>query len=874
MAVTLLSQPTSPNVTGTKLLYQVSGSDISHPQYSYVMDVYLSGSTELLVRQYQVPNPDGTAEFQPSPIFNSYLSYDNYWKINQLYVLDPSGPSSYVGNPTNAVKTFNVKFGEAYSTSISSSVTVYPGSSDNYLQVFPGTLDPSQNNLLNDGYNFRTASFGISNGPRSNLLTNYPTQNFGSGWLEDTQFFTKEDYATVTQYNNANSFPSIANVQVRGFLNTGDSRTQVFIESLTPGAFSNEFYNQAFFTWGVGPKNLSNVYNTNESRYVIREYIESGSVNEIDVNLPGLDETRYFIRDNVFNNRVFQSDSDPTIEATSEEDSLRVPLNTEYIQLAFINQFGFYDFYDIYQPLKRKTKVDRENVSLPKVDYSSRISNYSIERGGETSYNTEINDTYTITTDWLGKTIANYLEEIFDSPEVYIRQGTNYVPIVITSTSYQHNNDEGRNKLFQYTIEFAPSNGRDLFSEEYSAPSASFQTFKHIFNCDDLPSTTAVRVDDDMNLGRYTLPPYSKEWRISEDTQNVRLEPTGSVTQQQGFFYTTSGITFSPRYRTGGFGTTFDDNVKVDITITGDGNTIFTTSSVFANPSTRNLDLTPFTASFTGSYNEIIYSSSLTRYPTAPVLSPTWYYDSQQILATSAWDDTLTTGRNFPGQGQPGTGATRINYFTSQSRGPYTGNWWNVDPDFSPLPVLPNGVWTNGNNGSAAGLTGSNYTLQSWVYINEFSEVDGSTPRSCFFTLSGDQQIGTANGTRVSVGSRQSGSVNILSISTDTWNLATVEETFPSQIIETGSWYQISLVQDGTNFNDFKVYVNNQTAFYSPTASVNMDISGSYQFDAGTDDNDKVLSGSIANVICYATSSLTQEQIAQNYNNINNYLLI
>ena len=542
MAITLLSQPTNPNVTGTKLVYEVSGSDISHPQYSYVMDVYLSGSTELLVRQYQVPNPDGTAEFQPSPIFNSYLSYDNYWKINQLDSSDPLGPSSYVGNPTNAVKTFNVKFGEAYSTSISSSVTVYPGTSDNYLQVFPGTLDPSQNNLLNDGYNFRTASFGIPNGPRSNLLTNYPTQNFGGGWIEDTQFFTKADYATVTQYNNTDTSPSIASVNVRGFLNTGDSRTQVFIEGLTPGAYDFEFPNQRFFTWGIGPKNLSNVFFDDDGKYVIRECIESGSVNEIDINLPGLDDTRYFIRDNVFNNRVFQSDLDPTIEATSEEDSLRVPLNTEYIQLAFINQFGFYDYYDIYQPLKRKTKVDRENVSLPKVDYSSRISNYSIETGGETSYNTEINDTYTITTDWLGKTIANYLEEIFDSPEVYIRQGTNYVPIVITSTSYQHNNDEARNKLFQYTIEFAPSNGRDLYSEEYSAPTVNLQTFKHIFTCDDLPSTTAIRVDDDINLGRYTLPPYSKEWRISEDTQNVRLEPTGSITQQQGFFYTPTDI--------------------------------------------------------------------------------------------------------------------------------------------------------------------------------------------------------------------------------------------------------------------------------------------------------------------------------------------
>ena len=80
MAVSIISQPTTPNVTGTKLVYTVSGSDISHPQYSYVLDVYLSGSTDLLTRQFQIPNANGVAEFQPSGIFNSYLSMITFGK--------------------------------------------------------------------------------------------------------------------------------------------------------------------------------------------------------------------------------------------------------------------------------------------------------------------------------------------------------------------------------------------------------------------------------------------------------------------------------------------------------------------------------------------------------------------------------------------------------------------------------------------------------------------------------------------------------------------------------------------------------------------------------------------------------------------------
>ena len=51
-----------------------------------------------------------------------------------------------------------------------------------------------------------------------------------------------------------------------------------------------------------------------------------------------------------------------------------------------------------------------------------------------------------------------------------------------------------------------------------------------------------------------------------------------------------------------------------------------------------------------------------------------------------------------------------------------------------------------------------------------------------------------------------------------------------------------------------------------------MRISGSYTYAAGTFTDSFALSGSVANVICYSTSSFTQAQVATNYTNINNYL--
>jgi len=114
MAISITQKPTTPNAAYTYLPYVVSGSvTTGNPQYSYVMDIYESGSSTRLNRITQVPNPSGVAIFDPSRLLQTKLSYDNNWKT--------LGSTDKV----NAVKTFEIKFGEQYSTSISSSVTVY-----------------------------------------------------------------------------------------------------------------------------------------------------------------------------------------------------------------------------------------------------------------------------------------------------------------------------------------------------------------------------------------------------------------------------------------------------------------------------------------------------------------------------------------------------------------------------------------------------------------------------------------------------------------------------------------------------------------------------------------------------------------------------
>lgn len=445
MAVTLTQQPTTPNAAYTNLLYVVSGSTTTNqPQYSYVMDIYESGSSTLLNRVTQKPNPAGVGVFDPSRFLQSQLDYDGNWKTN--------GKARFV----NAVGDFTIKFGEQYGTSISSSITVYENLTSHELRVFPGIVDP------NNGSSFNFDSSSYLNQDRNPYLTNYPGATApaspiprpdGYPYLVDSK-----DYLTITEFQDTFA-PT--RTTVNGYhVENGVFHAPIFEVSLPNPNPSSSAEDLQFLTAGVGPKNLS------EFSSIASASIASGEVNML-----------YTTRDGggiiALINDHWDGVSGPsgsTLQGLTDFQKTIQPQGTEYTRFAFINNYGFYDYYNVYSPIRRNSTVDKQNVSLPKVDYSNLTSVYSQDSRGETTYYSDNTDTYSITTQWLDKEIANWLEELLTSPEVFIQQGTDYVPVVITNVQFQNNESTARNKTFQYTIDFKPANGRDLVSSVADCP--------------------------------------------------------------------------------------------------------------------------------------------------------------------------------------------------------------------------------------------------------------------------------------------------------------------------------------------------------------------------------------------------------------------
>ena len=364
MAYTKLQQPTTPNVTGTKLLYTVSSSNANNNQFSYVADLYDTSPTgsDYSSRFKFSANTQGTGNIDLAKQFGDYLDYDYNWDI------------SNVSSLPNSVKSLTVRFGEEYSTSNSGSVTVYPGLSDSVLKLFKGNVYPSE---ATNGFNWTSQP----------ILTNSPT----------TQSFSADEYLTATVYDS--------DVSVEYYLTGSLTATENYVSA------------GAFRAIPISPLNISN-------------YTESDA---IVLNVTG-SSIRYEVNNDCRSDRL---------------------------RLAFINKFGFWDYYTNNTAVRKSTKVDRKIYGQDMADFSLRETQYNISNRGDKQYLVQYTDEFEFTTDSVTSETSQWLREMFESSEVFIQSGSNFIPINLLNTTETIVNSTARYKNYQYTVKYQFSNLRD-----------------------------------------------------------------------------------------------------------------------------------------------------------------------------------------------------------------------------------------------------------------------------------------------------------------------------------------------------------------------------------------------------------------------------
>lgn len=453
MAILISQQPTTPNLADNNLVYEVTSSLYTNPQYQYICDIK-SGSA-LIQRIKQQPNPSGYGVFDIGMIVTSNVGpTDQVWMTN------------VVQTQTTCAKQFTVLFGEEYGTSVSSSVTIYNGitnatgglaparTGSSYYYNLDGTLDPNDkvnwnwnsgskyyNTEIDDlAFNYQV---GLTDMPATQSVRRYDwatisTLNGNAHGAANNEFFAQDIYAmVVNQYDVTGSL--VINTTYYNVSAGGDNGgPRLNSAQLWAQVYTSQSQATRLIHWPVGPRNIDEGPGLEaDTAYYDVTFYEQGTDGEVNI-------------EGIYGKYRFE-----LVDASCGYDGAR---------FAWKNKYGVWDYYTF--PLAQTTlsNIERQTYKQTFVNFSTTSTTVSYDRArrGQTQFVNKINRNRTAETDWIDQETADAMLELFYSTDVYMQDQTPYsgiwLPIVVTNATITEKTNPRTQKLFKYTIEFTLAN--------------------------------------------------------------------------------------------------------------------------------------------------------------------------------------------------------------------------------------------------------------------------------------------------------------------------------------------------------------------------------------------------------------------------------
>jgi len=445
MAILIQQSPTTPNMANNDLVFSVTSSQVTQSQFQFVADLTYSGSSTVLQRIKQQANPNARGVFDFGSIVTNYLSEDNLWKTAKF------------AQATESAKRFNFRFGEQYGTSVSSSITLYTGnanivgapavSASNYIFIANGLVDP--NNKVN--WNFASQSYfqtittptsslttrfeyALTNAPttKSVQVGEYETLSVFNGNFTNSTTLAQDVYALqVLQYSGSTLISSSITYNTTG--NGGGPRSSTASIWSDSGVYNGQTAGTQLLYVGVGPLNLSAAgtpISSSATSYVVRGVMQS--------------ESSTANTSSWFFNRTYN------IEGPS--------CGYDGVRFAWKNEFGVWDYYTFTLQTDKSFNIERANYQQSFVPFGDNTPiPYNKQRRGTTNYYNKPTQTQVANSDWLDQNTSDWLKELFFSANVFVQEGTEFLPVAITSVDVIEKTNP-RSPLFQYQIAFQVAN--------------------------------------------------------------------------------------------------------------------------------------------------------------------------------------------------------------------------------------------------------------------------------------------------------------------------------------------------------------------------------------------------------------------------------
>ncbi len=449
MAITITKQPTQPNMANNDLLFVVSSNKTSEPQYQYVLDVYEEGSSTLIQRIKQQPNPSGLGVFNVGNILTTQMDSDNVWK------------TQYFSTSSESNKLFDIKFGETFASSSTSTPELYDGiqtattgspaqQSVPYINITDGLVDYP--NAVD--YNFNSGSYFIEEDASTPNTFNH---NVALSTAPKTQYVREGDYLTIGVYNG-NMYPvsdvvaqDIFYVQIQwknssGAVIQNNDFLNITSNGGAPRVVSTDLWDN------VAPAQTAN------TRLL---YIGLGYQNLVDAGItPPSGWASYTAKITAQSDDGLENEDGVWEEMTFKKQEGDCQYNG--VRFAWKNEFGVWDYYNFTLQSNASNNIERVAYKQSFVPYNSVNTSpaYDKQRRGTKQVVNKVNRVRTANSDWLTQAEADWIRELFFSTNVFIQDGSEFIPVVINDATLNEKTNPRTQKVFQYAINFEVANNK------------------------------------------------------------------------------------------------------------------------------------------------------------------------------------------------------------------------------------------------------------------------------------------------------------------------------------------------------------------------------------------------------------------------------
>ena len=432
MAITIRQEPTTPNQANGDLLYVVTSNNTNSPQFQFVMEVS-DGDDTITIKQQ--PNPSEKGVFNIGQITRDYVGVDTYFKTQEV------ATSTYSG------KTISTVLYEETGSSVSSSVGYSSGISGSQLYLTNGVNDYDDWNFPSSSYYSGSDALEDSTFNRQDALTNAPL----------TQSIRNDEYATLSVYNgnfdnsttHAHDIYAIqvnvyneAGSQIQNFDwenitgNGGGPRTSAVTETW-PDVAALQTDSTRLVHIAAGPQNFAdagNTLNSNWAYYIITFFEQASDGQENNLG--------------VYSKRMYTKE-----QGRCGYDGTR---------FAFLNELGAYDYVNFGLADAKVDNITRKNFDQNFVNYSTSTNGitYDTTRRGSKTYSINYDETRRAESDYLLQDDADWLRQLIESPEVYIQDGSDFRPVVITTSNYTYRTNPLSQKMYKLSVEYKIANQR------------------------------------------------------------------------------------------------------------------------------------------------------------------------------------------------------------------------------------------------------------------------------------------------------------------------------------------------------------------------------------------------------------------------------